>query len=205
MAAAKSHAPKKAPAKAAKGPARAQKPSKGGKPAVQTKTAARPKPDLKVVKNAPPARTAPRAATELKVVKPAVSSRAAVRPAFSVDHLHQVDLVARDLDAAVTFYGDVLGLPMIARFDQTGFAFFDLGNGLRLLLSATASGATLYFYVKNLEAAYAALARRGVSFLQKPAMIHRDEAGQFGKKGGQEWMAFFRDPSGNTLALVSRK
>ena len=36
-------------------------------------------------------------------------------------------------------------------------------------------------------------------------MIHRDDAGRFGKKGTEEWMAFFKDPSGNILALVSRK
>jgi hypothetical protein len=36
-------------------------------------------------------------------------------------------------------------------------------------------------------------------------MIHRDEAGEFGKKGVEEWMAFFRDPSGNMLALVEKR
>jgi hypothetical protein len=28
---------------------------------------------------------------------------------------------------------------------------------------------------------------------------------QFGKAGTEEWMAFFRDPSGNPLALVGRR
>ena len=47
---------------------------------------------------------------------------------------------------------------------------------------------------------------RGVSFLQQqPQMIHRDEAGDFGRKGVEEWMAFFRDPAGNLLALVERR
>jgi hypothetical protein len=36
-------------------------------------------------------------------------------------------------------------------------------------------------------------------------MIHHDEAGNFGKKGNEEWMAFFRDPSGNILALVEKR
>jgi hypothetical protein len=36
-------------------------------------------------------------------------------------------------------------------------------------------------------------------------MIHRDEAGEFGKKGMEEWMTFFHDPSKNLLALVERR
>ncbi|MEQ9692016.1 MAG: glyoxalase, partial [Bauldia litoralis] len=93
----------------------------------------------------------------------------------------------------------------IDRFDPPGLAFFDLGNGLRLLLSATASEATLYFSVDNISKAVRTLSGRGVSFLQKPAMVHRDDEGRLGKKGVEEWMAFFRDPSGNLLALVARK
>ena len=51
----------------------------------------------------------------------------------------------------------------------------------------------------------AALEARGVTLIQKPAMIHRDDAGQFGAAGAEEWMAFFRDPSGNLLALVEQR
>jgi hypothetical protein len=36
-------------------------------------------------------------------------------------------------------------------------------------------------------------------------MIFRDEAGTFGGAGEEEWMAFFQDPSENTLALAARK
>ena len=114
-------------------------------------------------------------------------------------------MTATNLDASVAFYRDVLGLRLIARFDPPGLAFFSLGGGTRLMLSATASAATLYFLVNDLKTAYRDFQKRGVSFLQPPAMIHRDEAGEFGKKGVEEWMAFFRDPSGNILALVERR
>jgi predicted enzyme related to lactoylglutathione lyase len=73
------------------------------------------------------------------------------------------------------------------------------------LLSATASQATLYFAVDDVDGAVNELKKRGVSFLAPPAMIHHDEAGTFGKKGNEEWMAFFRDPSGNTIGLVERR
>jgi hypothetical protein len=35
-------------------------------------------------------------------------------------------------------------------------------------------------------------------------LIHKDDAGTFGAPGESEWMAFFRDPSGNMLALAAR-
>jgi methylmalonyl-CoA/ethylmalonyl-CoA epimerase len=111
-----------------------------------------------------------------------------------------VALQATNLDAAVAFYRDVLGMRFMARYDPPGLAFFDMG-GFRLLLSATASEATLYFRVADIDEAVKELKKRGVSFLHPPAMIHRDDAGELGKKGVEEWMAFFKDPSGNLLAL----
>jgi len=131
--------------------------------------------------------------------------QASGRREFAVDRLHQVALLASDLDTAIEFYREVLGLSFIDRFDPPGLAFFNLGGGLRLLLSATASEATLYFMVDDIDAAVRTLSGRGVSFLQKPAMVHRDDEGRLGKKGIEEWMAFFRDPSGNLLALVTQR
>lgn len=167
---------KKAPAK--KAPARKAAPSSRSK---------------KTASTARPARTNARA-----------GRRAGAASGFTLDKLHQVALQATNLDEAVNFYRDVLGLRFIARLDPPGLAFFDMGN-FRLLLSATASEATLYFRVVDINAAVRQLKRRGVSFLQPPAMIHRDETGEFGKKGVEEWMAFFKDPSGNLLALTERR
>jgi methylmalonyl-CoA/ethylmalonyl-CoA epimerase len=124
---------------------------------------------------------------------------------FALDKVHQIALQATNLDAAVDFYRDILGLRFITRFDPPGLAFFNLGGGLRLLLSATASEATLYFRVDNINQAVKQLKKRGVTFLQPPAMIHKDERGELGKKGTEEWMAFFKDPSGNLLALSEQR
>jgi catechol 2,3-dioxygenase-like lactoylglutathione lyase family enzyme len=133
----------------------------------------------------------------------------ATRPAGplfdGIERLHQVAMTATNLDASVAFYRDVVGLKFIARFDPPGLAFFSLGGGTRLMLSAGSSSATLYFLVDDVKTAYADYHKRGINFLQPPAMIHRDEAGQFGKRGNEEWMAFFKDPSGNTLALVEKR
>jgi methylmalonyl-CoA/ethylmalonyl-CoA epimerase len=35
-------------------------------------------------------------------------------------------------------------------------------------------------------------------------MIHRDDDGQFGPRGAEEWQAFFRDSEGNLVGLASR-
>lgn len=128
-----------------------------------------------------------------------------MRGDFVLEKLHQVALTATNLDAAVAFYRDILGLKFIARFDPPGLAFFALSGGARLLLSSTASQAHLYFLVDDVDGAVNELKKRGVSFLHPPTMIHRDEAGDFGKKGSEEWMAFFRDPSGNLIGLVERR
>jgi catechol 2,3-dioxygenase-like lactoylglutathione lyase family enzyme len=149
-------------------------------------------------------RAAPRAAAPPVATAPR-KERPVVALNGGVDRLHQVAMTATNLDESVAFYRDTLGIKFIARFDPPGLAFFNLGGGTRLLLSATHSAATLYFLVDNVQAAYADFRKRGIHFLQPPAMIHRDDAGQFGKKGNEEWMVFFKDPGGNMLALVEKR
>ena len=99
---------------------------------------------------------------------------------------------------AEAWYGTVLGLPHLFTFGK--LAFFDLG-GTRLYLtqeSEAKNESVLYFQVPDIAAAHATLASRGVEFTEAPHMIfeHGD--------GTQEWMAFFKDPEGRTLALMSQ-
>jgi catechol 2,3-dioxygenase-like lactoylglutathione lyase family enzyme len=68
-----------------------------------------------------------------------------------------------------------------------------------------AASATLYFRVDDIEAAFQALQARGVIFEGEPHLIHRDEDGVFDNPGTEEWMVFFKDPGGNTLALAARR
>ncbi len=175
--------------------------TKKKEPAGRARSAPRSRKTPAPAKRAPRARPTSTTATRSR-------ARPAARPgktSAGLDKLHQVALTATDLDASVAFYRDVLGLKFIGRFDPPGLAFFALGGGARLMLSATASEATLYFLVDDLKRAFRAFQNRGVHFLQPPAMIHRDEAGDLGKKGTEEWMAFFRDPGGNMLALVEKR
>jgi catechol 2,3-dioxygenase-like lactoylglutathione lyase family enzyme len=121
-----------------------------------------------------------------------------------VDRIHQIALLAEDLETSVEFYRDRLGLQFIAKFDPPGLAFFDVG-GVRLMLEKNAPKGTVYLRVKDIHAAYKELTAKGVEFIDEPHLIHRDAEGLFGPAGEEEWMAFFYDPSGNLLALASRR
>ena len=124
--------------------------------------------------------------------------------AATLKRVHQIAQHADDLDRAVAFYRDTLGLALIARFDPPGLAFFDLGN-TRLLLEAAASSVVLYYEVDDIDTSYRSLLAAGVEFVAEPHRIHRDDAGDFGPVGGEEWMAFFRDSEQNLVALVERR
>ncbi|MFO1184160.1 MAG: VOC family protein [Bauldia sp.] len=125
-----------------------------------------------------------------------------------IERFQQVSLPVADLDRAVSFYRDKVGLRLIATFDPPGLAFLDVG-GVRLLLSrskdAKPSSGTLYLRVADIDAAERALTTRGVAFEHRPALVHRDTAGQFGPAGSEEWMAFLRDPDGHLLSIAATK
>ncbi len=189
---------KKPAAKAA-----SRRPAPAAKPTLRTTSPAA-KPAARPPKAAAPAKSR-NGGRQAPMPTQAPPLRRAADLSFALNKLHQVALLATDLDRSVAFYRDVLGLHYMDRYDPPGLAFFNLGSGVRLILSATSSKATLYFLVDDIESAFRVLAQRGVSFLHKPSMIHRDDEGRLGKKGIEEWMAFFKDPSDNVLALVARR
>jgi methylmalonyl-CoA/ethylmalonyl-CoA epimerase len=118
--------------------------------------------------------------------------------------LTQVAQRTENLDRAVEFYGSVLGLPFLARFDPPGLAFFDL-DGTRLLLGDGNLSSMLYLAVDDIDASVERLTAAGVTFEQGAHRIHTDEAGRFGTPGTEDWMAFFRDSEGNLLGIVERR
>ena len=111
--------------------------------------------------------------------------------------IQQIALVQHDVDAAVPFYRDGLGLTL--QFAMAGMAFFD-ASGVRLMLTKPSSAdldhpnSVLYFEVENCQAAYDALKARGVPFDDAPHLV--------GKTATHElWMAFCRDPERNLIAI----
>src|SRR6188508_2431191 len=87
--------------------------------------------------------------------------------------LFQVNVPVRDVERAVAFYRDVLGLPLHAR--RESLAFFSAG-AVRLLVEPIAEeggryghpGSILYFTVEDIGAAHEEMVRRGVIFVEPP-------------------------------------
>ena len=112
--------------------------------------------------------------------------------------LGQISRTVRDIAAARTWYGEMLGLAHLYSFGK--LAFFDCG-GVRLFLSegeATSSESILYFLVDDVRTAHASLSARGLEFTHAPHLIHRHA------DGTEEWMAFLKDNEGRPLAIMSK-
>ena len=119
----------------------------------------------------------------------------------TVGPIGQISRHVRDIEIAVSWYRDVLGLPHLYTFGT--LAFFDC-HGVRLFLSAGADATTaaadsiLYFRTDDINASVHTLEARGVIFRGAPHMIHRHASGV------EEWMAFFDDMDGKPLALMTQ-
>lgn len=111
----------------------------------------------------------------------------------------QIAVNARDLERAVQFYRDTLGMKLLFQVPQ--MAFFDCG-GVRLMLGIASEPAfdhpasVIYYRVPDIRAAHSALAGRGVEFTSPPHFVAK-------LPDHELWLAFFHDPEGNTLALMS--
>jgi methylmalonyl-CoA/ethylmalonyl-CoA epimerase len=118
---------------------------------------------------------------------------------LQIERIYQVSVPVKDIAQAVTFYNEMLELPLL--FQQSNMGILMCG-GMHLLLGVPESpefdhpGSTVYFYVPDIEAAYSKLSSRGVTFRGKPHMVAE-------MNGVQTWMVFFNDPDGNIQALTS--
>jgi len=120
---------------------------------------------------------------------------------FELEVIGQIGVPVSDIDRAVAFYRDVLGMHFLFKAPP-GLGFFDC-NGVRLMLDAPAKAnskeahsSIIYYKVEDLQAAYDTLMARGVVFEQKPEFVAQ-------MPDHELWMAFFRDPDSNLLALMS--
>ncbi|MFY9550335.1 MAG: VOC family protein [Thermoanaerobaculia bacterium] len=119
---------------------------------------------------------------------------------FGLRQIGQIAVPVADIDRAVGFYRDTLGMRFLFQAPP-GLGFFDC-SGVRLMLDAPAKaqggsgGSVIYYEVPDLQAAFEALSARGVVFEAKPHLIAK-------LPDHELWMAFFRDPDDNLLALMS--
>jgi len=123
-------------------------------------------------------------------------------PTFALGDIGQIGLAVSDLEKAVAFYRDTLGLKHLFSAPP-GLAFFAAGE-VRLMLSRPEKPdserftSAVYFKVADIQAARDALASRGVTFEAEPHRVAK-------MPDHELWMAFFRDPDRNLLALMCEK
>jgi len=110
-----------------------------------------------------------------------------------------VPVPTHDLDAAVRFYGDTLGLRRSVHIPERGYAEFETGNLTlsiidpeKLGIEYHASGNAIALHVDDVQDARRRLEQQGVNF-------HGDTLDT-----SVCYMAFFSDPDGNALMLHHR-
>src|SRR5262245_7838863 len=105
---------------------------------------------------------------------------------FGLAQIGQIAITVQDLERAVAFYRDKLGMRFL--FNVPSLAFFDCA-GVRLMLSTPEPGqpqsgnSILYFSVDDIDTAYRELTARGVQFDDQPHIIA--DMGTY-----ELWMAF---------------
>lgn len=122
----------------------------------------------------------------------------------STPGLHSIGQIAvpvTDVDRAVAFYRDILGMRFLFQAPP-GLGFVDCG-GVRLMLDGPAraqagNSSVIYYTVADLQASFATLTARGVTFEAAPHLVAK-------LPDHELWMAFLRDPDRNLLALMEEK
>jgi len=112
----------------------------------------------------------------------------------------QVMIPVEEFDRGVSFYRNTLGIPFLFTAPPQ-MAFFMCGP-VRLLVGVLPPGQqaqrgdAIYFQVSDIQAVFAFLNSKGVQFQAEPHMINRGPRSEL-------WLAEFKDPDGNQLALMS--
>ena len=117
----------------------------------------------------------------------------------ALQRIHQVSIRISDIERAVRFYRDTMGLKLLFQAPPQ-LAFFDC-CGVRLMLSPPEpefdhQGSVLYFAVDDIKAAHTALAAAGVTFRTAPHLVAK-------LPDREVWLTDFEDSEGNVLALMS--
>ena len=119
---------------------------------------------------------------------------------FGLAEIRQIAVNAHDIDRAVAFYRDKLGMKHLFSVPPK-MAFFDC-NGIMLMLSLPETeefdhpSSIIYFGVEDIHDATKTLTERGVEFREQPTFVA--DMGIY-----ELWMSAFSDSEGNLLALRS--
>lgn len=118
----------------------------------------------------------------------------------TLSQIGQIFVNVKDLDRAIAFYRDMLGMTFLFAAPP-GMAFFDCG-GIRIMLGIADRpeinhpASIIYYKVDDIEKVYEVFNARGVEFIVKPHLVAPMPTYDL-------WLADFKDSEGNILALMS--
>ena len=118
----------------------------------------------------------------------------------SLSRIGQIFVNVHDLERAIAFYRDILGMKFLFQAPPN-MAFFDC-DGIRLMLGIADrpdldhAASIIYYKVDDIEKVYRTFKARGVEFVVKPHLVAPMPTYDL-------WLADFRDSEGNLLALMS--
>jgi len=118
----------------------------------------------------------------------------------TLNQIGQIFVNAKDLDRAIKFYRDLLGMTFLFEAPPQ-MAFFDCG-GIRIMLGVPDKpeldhpASIIYYKVEEIERVYETFKAAGVEFIVAPHLVAQMPTYDL-------WLADFRDSEGNILALMS--
>lgn len=118
----------------------------------------------------------------------------------TLSRIGQIFVNVHDLDRAIAFYRDTLGMKFLFQAPPA-MAFFDCG-GIRIMLGVpdrpdlAHPASIIYYRVDDIEKIYEVFKARGVEFVAKPHLVAPMPTYDL-------WLADFHDSEGNLLALMS--
>jgi predicted enzyme related to lactoylglutathione lyase len=125
-----------------------------------------------------------------------------MNPEFKLSEIRQIAITVSEVETALVFYRDVLGLTFLFR-PSPDLAFLSAGN-VRIMLSTPQGAGTvghnsiLYFKVADIAATHAAILGRGAKNERNPQLAAK-------MPDHELWTGFVRDPDGNLVGLMEEK
>jgi catechol 2,3-dioxygenase-like lactoylglutathione lyase family enzyme len=119
-----------------------------------------------------------------------------------VSGIRQVAVTVGNVEVALGFYRDILGLDFLFSAGPD-LAFLD-AHGVRIMLStpqgsgAVGANSVLYFTVGDIVATQAAFVARGAKAEREPQLAAK-------MPDHELWIGFLRDPDGNLVGLIEER
>lgn len=119
-----------------------------------------------------------------------------------ISSIGQIAITVSDVEKALVFYRDVLGLPFLFS-PSADLAFLKAGD-TRIMLSTpqgackVGANSILYFKASGIEKLHAEIVAKGATDERAPQLAAK-------MPDHELWLSFVRDPDGNLVGLMEEK